>query len=449
MAIPMMIGMTAHMLLNIVDGIYVTRLGIEQGLAVLNYGFPFFYLIFAVFNGLTTGATSVLARNIGAKEYGKAENSMSQIVWVGFGIFALFVAIYPLILPAYLDVQEATPTGARLTRHYLNAMFLGVPFLVAALLLGAGLRAEGNTRTLMKGLMAGTLANVLIAPFLIYGGFRFAGVDWPGLGWGVAGAGIATSLSNGLTCAVVLAIYFRRGTVLKLRLWPSWSDRAGLRDAFAVGFPSILSQALIGVNIFILTKLATPFGPQAVAAIGIGSRLESLAVFPSLAIMVGVLSLVGQNFGAKRFDRVEQSVRLGLVAALSTLVVIGLLVHLLRDPLIGLFRPAEEALPSARHYVGIISLGFGFAGISIVSSGAFQGLGRGLPFLFLNTMRLVLIALPVGYALAASRGEYGLHYAPIIASGITSIVAATWILSAVRKLRGSPHPAASAVPTAT
>jgi Na+-driven multidrug efflux pump len=159
--------------------------------------------------------------------------------------------------------------------------------------------------------------------------------------------------------------------------------------------------------------------------------------------MVGVLSLVGQNFGAKRFDRVEQSVRLGLVAALSTLVVIGLLVHLLRDPLIGLFRPAEEALPSARHYVGIISLGFGFAGISIVSSGAFQGLGRGLPFLFLNTMRLVLIALPVGYALAASRGEYGLHYAPIIASGIT------WILSAVRKLRGSPHPAASAVPTAT
>jgi putative MATE family efflux protein len=449
MAIPMMIGMTAHMLLNIVDGIYVTRLGIEEGLAVLNYGFPFFYLIFAVFNGLTTGATSVLARSIGAKEYGKAENSMIQILWVGMGIFALFLVLYPLALPAYLDVQEASSAGAELTRRYLDTMFLGVPFLVAALLLGAGLRAEGNTRTLMKGLMAGTLINVLLAPFLIYDGFRFAGLDWPGAGWGVAGAGIATTVSNGLTCAVVLAIYFRRGTVLKLRLWPSWSDKSGLRDAFSVGLPSILSQALIGVNIFILTKLAAPFGPDAVAAIGIGSRLESLAVFPSLAIMVGVLSLVGQNFGAKRFDRVEQSVRVGLIAAFSTLVVIGLLVHFLREPLIGLFRPAGEALPSARHYVGIISLGFGFAGISIVSSGAFQGLGRGLPFLFLNTMRLVLIALPVGYVLSAARGEYGLHYAPIIASGFTSVVAAVWILTAVRRLRGSPRPAAAAVPTAT
>lgn len=449
MAIPMMIGMTAHMLLNIVDGIYVTRLGIEEGMAVLNYGFPFFYLVFAIFNGLTTGTTSVLARNIGAREYEKAENSMSQILWVGFGIFALFLLLYPLALPHYLDVQRASPAGSELTRQYLNAMFLGVPFLVASLLLGAGLRAEGNTRTLMKGLMAGTLLNVVLAPFLIYDGFRFAGVDWPGTGWGVAGAGLATTISNGLTCAVVLAIYFRKGTVLKLRLWPSWSDRAGLRDAFAVGFPSILSQALIGVNIFILTKLATPFGPEAVSAIGIGSRLESLAVFPSLAIMVGVLSLVGQNFGAKRFDRVEQSVRVGLIAAFATLAVIGLLVHVLRDPLIGLFRPAEEALPAARHYVGIISLGFGFAGISIVSSGAFQGLGRGLPFLFLNTLRLVLIALPAGYVLSMTRGEYGLHYAPILASGISSMVAAAWILAAVRKLRGSPQPAAAAVPTAT
>ena len=83
------------------------------------------------------------------------------------------------------------------------------------------------------------------------------------------------------------------------------------------------------------------------------------------------------------------------------------------------------------------------------SRGAFQGLGRGMPFLFLNILRLVLIALPAGWLLSRSAGEYGLHYAPLIASGVSAAVAATWILSAVRRLRRQPEaaPAAVAVPT--
>lgn len=431
----MMIGMTAHMLLNIVDGIYVSRLGLEASLAVLNYGFPFFYLIFAVFNGLTSGATSVLARNIGAGELAKAENSLSQITWSGLFLFVVFLFLMPFALPAYLHLQEASLESSALTWRYLIALFAGVPFLVIALLLGSGLRAEGNTKTLMKGLLAGTLLNIALAPFLIYETFTFAGLTWKGTGWGVAGAGIATTVANLITTAVVLAIFLRGRTTLRPRIWPSWEDLSGLKDAFAVGLPSILSQALIGVNIFILTKLATPFGPSAVSAVGIGTRLDTLAVFPSLAIMVAVLSLVGQNFGARRFERVEQSVRIGLGAAFATLLVIGLVVHFARASVVGLFHPAPEVLPSALHYVGVTSLGFAFTGISIVSSGAFQGLGRGLPFLFLNVLRLVLIAMPAGWLLSTTVGERGLHYTPLLASSASALVAGTWILSVVVRLR--------------
>ena len=109
MAIPMMIGTSAHMLLNIIDGIYVSRLGLEPSLAVLNYGFPFFYLIFAVFNGLTSGSSSVLARMLGAKQNAKAENALAQIVWVGLALFALFLVVYPIAIPFYLKAQGASP----------------------------------------------------------------------------------------------------------------------------------------------------------------------------------------------------------------------------------------------------------------------------------------------------------------------------------------------------
>ncbi len=445
-ALPMMIGMTAHMVLNIVDGVFVSRLGIEEGLAVLNYGFPFFYLIFAVFNGLTSGSTSVIARLLGAQEKAKAENALSQIVWVALGLFAVFLVIYPFALPYYLDVQKASAVGAALTKSYLNMLFLGVPFLIFALLWGSGLRAEGNTRTLMMGMVMGTLINILIAPFLIFTHFHFAGTEWKGLGMSVAGAGLAAGISNILTALVVYSIYARKQTQLRLCLWPDWKDTQGLVDAFRVGLPSILSQSLLGINIFILTKLASAFGPSAMAAIGIGSRLETLAIFPALSIMVAVLSLVGQNFGAKNYVRVEQSVRIGLLTAFLFLAVVGIIVHLLRVRLIQNFHPDWITLQSATHYLGLTTLGYGFIGISIVSSGAFQGLGRGLPFLFLNIMRLVLVATPLGYILAHTQGEYALHYAPLIASGFTAIIASTWILKTVHTLRKTKIEALEPVP---
>jgi Na+-driven multidrug efflux pump len=302
---------------------------------------------------------------------------------------------------------------------------------------------------LMMSMMAGTLANILLAPFLIFRSFRFLGMDWTGAGWGVGGAGLATAAANFLTAAMVYSLFFRKRSLLALRFWPQWRDRTGLWDAFSVAMPSILSQSLIGINLFILTRLAAPFGPAAVSAIGIGSRLESLAVFPSLAIMVAVLSLVGQNFGAKRFDRVEQSVRIGLATAFFTLTTIGLLVHFFRAPLLAYFHPDPLALPSAYHFLGLTSLGFGFVGISIVSSGAFQGLGRGLPFLFLNTLRMVVFAAPLGYMLARFQGEFGLHYAPLIASGATSLLASAWILGAVKRLRKAPYPSPAPIPVPT
>lgn len=448
MAIPMFIGTSAHMLLNIIDGIYVSRLGQEAGLAVLNYGFPFFYLIFAVFNGLTSGSSSVLARFLGAKETAKAENALGQIVWVGLGIFAVFMALYPLALPAYLSAQGATPEGAALTRSYLNSLFLGVPFLILLLLWGSGLRAEGNTRTMMTGMMLGTFLNIAFAPFLIFSEFRFAGIGWHGLGLGVTGAGLASTVSNGITLAVVLAIFLRGRTALRLRLMPDWSDRSGLKEAFKVGLPSILSQSLIGINVFIFTKLASQFGPDAVAAIGIGARLETLAVFPALSIMVGVLSLVGQNYGARKYDRVFQSVRIGLITAFCTLAAVGLLAHVFRGALIAKFHPDPAVFPAAYHFVGLTTLAYAFAGVSIVSSGAFQGLGRGLPFLLLNALRLLGIAAPLGWLLARTGGEYALHWAPLIASGCSALIAATWILTFTSRLKREPRaePALSAEP---
>src|SRR5690606_42056048 len=121
----------------------------------------------------------------------------------------------------------------------------------------------------------------------------------------------------------------------------------GVRETFTVGLPSILSQGLIGVNLAIMTHLAARFGEHGVAAIGIGLRLDIISVFPSLALMVAVLSFTGQNYGAGRFDRVRAGVRTGLATAAISLFVAGPVVHFLRRPLVGLFGPEPQTAASA------------------------------------------------------------------------------------------------------
>jgi putative MATE family efflux protein len=439
MAIPMMIGMTAHMFQNIYDGVLAGRLGIHESMAVLNYGFPFFYLIFAVLNGLSTGATSILSRLLGAGEDFRAANALGQIAWINLGIILTALLLYPVLLPWYLGVQSASPEAAALTWKYLNALFIGLPFTALALVWGSGLRAEGNTRTLMNGMMLGTLANVIAAPFLIFDTFRFAGVSWTGLDLGVSGAGLASSLSGILMALYIGSIYFRGKTRIHFQWLPGWTDRSGARETFRVGLPSILSQGLIGVNLAIMTHLAARFGEHAVAAVGIGLRLDIISVFPSLALMVAVLSFTGQNFGAGRLDRVHEGVRTGLICAAVSLLAIGLLVLVLRAPIIGLFSPEAATAASAHHFLGAITLGYAFVGMGIVASGAFQGLGRGFPFLILTVLRLVLVSAPAAWFFSVYFGEHAFHYAPLISAVFSGTVAVVWIFAAIRGLRRMPQ----------
>jgi putative MATE family efflux protein len=441
MSFPILIGMMSQMLLNIIDGVYAGRLGLDASMAVLNYGFPVFYLLFAFFNGLSIGTNSVLARYIGGKHDGKAENALSQIIWISLGLFLVVVLLYPLGMPRYLAFLKASDHAAHLTHQFLTFLFLGMPFTLITLSLGGGgLRAEGNMRAMATAQMLAVFVNILVAPFLIFGAFHAFGIALHGFGLGVKGAGLASTVANIIATLYIVRLFVARKTQLRWIVLPKWDSLEGVKGIFKVGVPSSISQILIGINWIIMTRLAVRFGDTAVAAIGIGGRLDLLSVFPALAIMTSVLTLVGQNFGARQYDRVRATVRIGLLTSFLTLTVISLIVFTFRHGIIGFFHQDVRTQAAALHYLSFQCLGYGLVGINIVCSGAFQGLGRGLPFLLLTTMRLLFVALPLAYFLSRRYGEYGLHYTPVMASLLTAIIAVTWILSATTGLKHKAPP---------
>jgi putative MATE family efflux protein len=447
MSFPILIGMSAQMLLNIIDGIYVGRLGRDESVAVLNYGVPVFYLLFAFFNGLSIGTSSVLARYIGAKRQEDAERTLGQIVWICLGIFALAMVVYPLAVPRYLAFLKASPTTTVLAHDFLTYIFLGMPLMLLTLMLGGGLRAEGNMRTLASAQILAVLANIFIAPFLIFGSFRAFGLDLHGLGWGVKGAGLASSLANTLAALYILRMYLAGKTQLRWIKWPTWSNFEGVRGIFKVGVPSSVSQILIGLNWILMTRIAANFDEASVAAIGIGGRLDLLAVFPALAVMTAVLTMVGQNFGAGNTERVRAAVRAGITTVVILLASIGLIGFVFRQGILGLFHQDPETHALAVHYFSWQCLGFMLVGINIVCSGAFQGLGRGLPFLLLTVTRLVVIAAPLAWFLSLHTrlGAEGMHYAPVIANFITAMIALFWVATVLKKIH---RPQTEGLPTA-
>lgn len=432
MALPMFLGMMAHMLLNIVDGIYVSRLGTSESLAILNYGFPLFYIPFALYNGLSSGTAAILAQLVGAKKNLEAQNSLAQSIIISFGMYIVLTISYFIFVPFYAKALNIDAHVFSLTHQYVSIVLIGMFFTSISLVLSGALRAEGNMRTGMNGMVIGTLLNLVLDPIFI-----FDSLPWgiPAFGWGIAGAAWATNIASFSIFLYITLHYLKKKSVLVWPILPTWGDTSHLKSIFSVSVPSMLSQSMMGLNTMAITFLATPFGPSAVAALGIGLRLDIIAIFPALSIMTAVVSLVGQNYGAKNYARVQESIHKGLLAAFVFVGSIGLLSFVFRGPMVGLFKPEAMTKISAMSYLGHNTFAYAWIGLAMVSAGAFQGLGKGIPNLMITAARVFILNLTLGYVLSrhTSLGEKGLHYAPMITNMIVGTVASLWVIGYLKK----------------
>ncbi len=445
MALPMILGLTAHMLLNIVDGVFVSRLGSNATRAVLNYAFPIFYIPFALFQGLSTGVSAILAQYLGAGKKEEGTNILNQMIYFSFALYVFFFLLYPLILPTYLKVLNVDAVTEELTRGYLLIVFIGLFFTSTTFMLGSALRAEGNMRTLSMAMVYGTLINLILDPFFIFDQFQFMGTGWhpKGLGLGVNGAAWATLISGILTFFMVTKFFLKKKAQLQWPKIPNWNNREGLNKILKVGSPTIISHLMMPTMMIGLTYLAGTISVEAVTAIGIGGRLDILAIFPALSITTAIIALVGQNYGAGKIDRVRETVKKGYLSGLIFLITVGSIVYLCRGGLVDFFKPThpvenwESIRSSAMHYVACMTGAYCFVAFAMISGGTFQGLGRGLPGMFITVFRILVLNIGLGWVLLnfTDIGEYSIHYAPFIASTVMGTFAMLWVFKTLKHLQ--------------
>ena len=304
LAIPAGTGFFFNTMFNVVDTWYGGQLS-TSALAAMSLSFPVFFLILAIGSGVSTGATTLIGNALGRKDYDEARLYLSQSLSFALLHALLLTAAGLLLAPHIFMLMGARGEYLVHALSYMNVIFAGSTFFLLNFVMNAILNSHGNTRAYRNFLMGGFVLNLILDPWFMYGG---AGI--PPLG--LAGIALATVLVQCLGVFYLFRQLSKTGSMPSLclkDLTPRWNH---FRELFKQGFPSAMNMMTVSLGIFIITWFVGRFGEQAVAAYGIGTRIEQIALLPVMGLNISTLALTAQNFGAERIDRIREAVRVSL-----------------------------------------------------------------------------------------------------------------------------------------
>lgn len=381
----MTIGMLVQTLYILVDLYFVAGLGTDA-LAAVSSSANLLFLVIALTQVLSVGLVALMAPAVGAKNPAEANRFFHQGVWLGLAGTAGLFLFGPFLVQPYLQAISTSEAVMLLSQQYLDWFLPGLALQFVSVALVAGLRATGNVKSTMKIQLLTVFLNILLAPVLINGWLT-------GYAMGVAGAGLASTLSVIAGLVLLLFYVFKQELYLHLRQMQK-PDFKVWRRLLAIGCPAGAEFLLMFVFSALVYILIKDFGSAAQAGFGAGMRLVQAISLPGVAIAFSLPAVIGQNLGAHRSDRIIASFNAALK---MQLVVMGLLFLVCQlDPalLIGFFSIDADVRAAGSDFIQIISWNFFASGVVLTCSGLFQGLGNTLPGLTSSVTRLLFFALP-------------------------------------------------------
>lgn len=421
------IGLVFQTLYFIVDLYFVAGLG-AAAIAGVGLAGNAFFLGLALAQMVGVGALSLIARSIGAKDFGTAEGvyRQSMILSLGLGAATLVVG-YLATEPALASIAadaETTAMGKAYLFGFLPALALSFPTNA----MGSALRAAGVARPTML-LQSGTVVlNAVLAPVLIAG--------WgTGIPLGVFGAGLASSIAAGVGFLGMLFVFGRSQTLIAHPLKLPKPDWSVCRRIVGIGLPTAGEFLLMFVITAVVYGVIRQFGSEAQAGYGVGARVMQSIFLPAMAVSFAVAPVAGQNFGAGRADRVRRTVRDAAVLSSGLMLVLTLVCQVWPHAMIAVFAHDPAVIDVGAMFLRIASINFLATGLIFTASGTFQALGDTRPALWGSFSRLITFAVPAIWLSAQpwARLEY-IWWLSATSVAIHCLVA-LWFLRAQLKLK--------------
>ena len=384
LGVPLIAGMFIMVLYNLVDTYFIGLMRDDYQLAAVNLAYPVMMISIAISNMIGTGASSLIARSLGAGDNEKADHTVT----VGFVLTVVnstIVAVLGLILltPIVkgLGAQENT---FEYTKQYVQVILAGSLFTMGNYTFGQLLRSEGSVKHSVAGMIAGTLVNIVLDPIFIFA-----------LGLEIRGAAIATILGNAAGMCVSLWFYMSGKTLLK----PSFSyilpTAEILREIFWVGVPATLETLLTSAAYIVNNNLAVGYGELTVAAMGIAQKILSLGNYVYQGFAAGTQPIMGYNYGARSYRRMIDVLKAGVMVVSATELCIMAVYGIFAPSLIGIFTDSAEVIATGSRVLRTIMCILPFVGSTSMSRMSFQAMGKPQYAFGITLVRQLILYVPL------------------------------------------------------
>ncbi|WP_293265428.1 MATE family efflux transporter [Neptunomonas sp.] len=414
MTLPMMVGIVSLMLFNLADIYFVSLLGTAP-MAALAFTFPVTFSVVSLAIGFGIGTSATLARLIGQGQQEKAAELATDNLMMTLIVVLCISLVAQLFMAPLFTVMGATAKQLPYILDYMGVWWFGAVFVVTNMVANSALRARGDTKTPALVMGGASALNLILDPLFIFG--------WgPVPAFGIKGAAMASVIS--WTCVFVIVIYvlYRRYRLIVLmkpvigRILGHWLK------VMKIGLPAALSNMMTPLAGGVLTAMVAQHGAEAVAAFGVGNRLESLSLLVCLALSMTLPPFVSQNFGAGQIQRVISAYQGAIKFALVWQFLVFLMLLLFQDAIAELFAASELIKGPLIMWLGIVPLGFGMQAVIFLSASTLNALHQPLRAMRISILRLFVFFIPMSWIANELWGLQAMFVAFVLAN-----TAASWI----------------------
>jgi len=414
MALPMMAALAGMFVFNLTDTFFIGQLGKDQ-LAALTFTFPVIIFFVSLALGIGTGTSALVSRAIGEGNQQKVKRLTTDSLLLIFIISLIVVIIGLLTIDTLFSFLGATGQILEYVKQYMQIWYVGIIFVMIPMVGNNAIRATGDTKTPSKIMLVAVTANVILDPLLIFGLGPF-----PALG--IEGAAWATLISRAITLVAALHILEHREKMISFQYPGLNAIKESFVQILKIGMPTAVTRILFPVGTGIITKMIASYGTAAVAAFGVASRIEILAISPLMALSSVIGPFIGQNAGANLYKRIKTSVngsnRFVFVYGLAAWGIISLLA----PKLIALFNQETDVISIGTHYLYIMPAAIAFIGLVTISTTTLNVLHRPIKSGLLSIIQMFVLYIPLSLLLTSFFDLTGIFIAYVISYSTIGIV---------------------------
>ena len=397
-AIPASVATLFQTLFNIVDTYFAGKIS-SDALSALAKSFPIYFILIAASVGVTVGGTSLIANSIGEKNRENILRYFGQTIIYGI-ILSILVTIVGLLFASEIfALMGSTTKVINLGLKYTNVIFSGSVIFISVVALNSLLHAEGDTKTFRNVLILSFFLNIILNPLFIFG-------YGPIPAMGMTGIGVATIICQIIAFLLLLNKIIKSKIIKNISLRYFYPNFTFLVKIFYQSAPISAALFMISIGNFIILAYISKFGEPAVAGDGSAARFEQILLLPVLGLNTAIISIVGQNFGAKEYLRVKQSYYQAIAYGTIIMVIAGSIIFLSADKIVSIFTNDVVVINYGTAYLKISALIFPAYPIYFISNGFFMALKKSSYAMNLNIIRNVLLPIPTIFFANFIGGSY-------------------------------------------